>query len=203
VGAVQLPGHGDRIGEPPLTGFAEVMRCLREALKPELDRPFALFGHSLGALLAFELARWLRDRHGREPVHLFVSGHNAPQAPDERENLSALDEPATIDMLRRLGCAPEAILQHQEFMRLALPVIRADFAVYEDYSYQAGQPLQCPLSVFSGIDDPRTNREGLQAWREHSKGPFAVRYFPGDHSFVTTEEEVVARAVADGILSYF
>ena len=89
----------------PLTGFAEVMRCLTEVLKPELDRPFALFGHSLEALLAFELARWLRDRHGREPVHLFVSGHNAPQAPDERENLSALDEPATIDMLRRLGCA--------------------------------------------------------------------------------------------------
>ena len=87
-------------------------------------------------------------------------------------------------------------------MRLAFPVIRADFAVYESYSYQAGQPLHCPLSVFSGFDDPRTSREGLQAWREHSEGPVAVRYFPGDHSFVTAEEEVVARAVADGLFSH-
>jgi medium-chain acyl-[acyl-carrier-protein] hydrolase len=202
LGAIQLPGHGDRIGEPPLGDFAAMVAYLTEALTPELDRPFALFGHSLGALLAFELARWFRDHEGKEPLHMVVSGHNAPHIPDESENLTAMDEQETIAILRQLGCAPEAILQHKELMGLVLPVIRADFAAYESYVYREAAPFACPLSVYSGLDDPRTSRDGLAAWREHTGGVFSVRYFAGGHSFVTENEESVATAVAEMLRDY-
>ena len=196
VCGVQLPGHGNRIRETPLEDFRAVLEGLAEALHAEVKQPYALFGHSLGALLAFELARLFRHDPGIEPSHLFVSGHNAPQMPDDLEDVSVLDDAALIDRVRRLNCTPEEAIQDDELMQLMLPVIRADFAVRQSYVYEDAERLGCPLTALGGLWDPRTDADGLGAWREHTAGPFAVRQFPGDHFFVFSEEELVVRTVA-------
>jgi len=200
VCGVQLPGHGDRIRETPLEDFPAVLESLAEALRAEIKQPYALFGHSLGALLAFELARLFRHDPGIEPSHLFVSGHNAPRVPDDLEDVSSLDDAALIESVRRLNCTPEEALRDDELMQLMLPVIRADFAVRESYVYEDAEPLTCPLTALGGLWDPRTDAEGLEAWREHTVGPFAVRQFPGDHFFAFSEEGLVVQTIAADLL---
>jgi medium-chain acyl-[acyl-carrier-protein] hydrolase len=196
VCAVQLPGHGNRVGEPGIAEFAPLLAQLAKAIEPELDRPFALFGHSLGALLAFELARWSVETLEQAPVQLFVSGHNAPHLPETEDGLTGLDDAAVIERLRALGCTPAAVLENGELMELMLPAIRADFAVCESYAHRAGPPLPCPLSALAGTDDPRTDRAGVEAWRRHTSGPFAVRWFPGDHFFVALQERILVQMIA-------
>ena len=199
VCAVQLPGHGHRIREAALHDFEVLLSQLADAVAPELDRPYAFFGHSLGALLAFELARRLRDRTGAEPRHLFVSGCNAPHLPKESDDLSQGDDEAIIGKLQELNCTPPQVLQNRELMALMLPVLRADFAVYESYVYRASPPLRCPITVLAGSSDPRTSTEDLEAWQQQTTGLFAVQRFPGDHFFIVTEERSVVRAVVQGL----
>jgi medium-chain acyl-[acyl-carrier-protein] hydrolase len=196
VCAVQLPGHGNRVRETPARDFAALFDRLTEALQVELTGPVALFGHSMGALLAFELARWMRDRGMAAPVHLFVSGHNAPQVPDVMDVSSESSDEAIIDELRHLNCMPEMLLQSDELMGLVLPIMRADLAVCQSYVYRADRPLQCPITVMGGLQDPRTDRIGLEAWRCHTDGPRVVRLFPGDHFFLGTDEQSVVHAIA-------
>lgn len=203
VCAIQLPGHGNRIREPAFAEFEPLVENMAASLQTEMQRPFVFFGHSLGALLAFELARRVRDRIGAEPLCLVVSGHNAPHLPEELDDVSNLDDAALIEQLRQLRCTPEQVLQNRELMKLMLPVIRADFAVCQSYVYRETQPLHCPLTVFGGIQDPRTDRAGLEGWRRHTQGPFRLRFFSGDHFFLVAEEQAVAGAVAEQILSVF
>jgi len=200
VCAVQLPGHGHRIREVALHDFEVLLWQLAEAVAPELARPYAFFGHSLGALLAFELARRLRDRTGAEPRHLFVSGCNAPHLPKESDDLSQGDDEAIIGKLQELNCSPPQVLQNRELMALMLPVLRADFAVYQSYVYRPSPLLRCPITVFAGWSDPRTAPDGIEAWRQHTSGRFAVQGFPGDHFFVATEERAVVRTVVQSLL---
>jgi medium-chain acyl-[acyl-carrier-protein] hydrolase len=196
VCAVQLPGHGNRVRETPLRDFAALFDRLTAALQPELTGRVALFGHSMGALMVFELARWMRDRGMAEPVHVFVSGHNAPQLPDVMDVSPESSDEAIIDQLRQLNCMPELLLRSDELMRLVLPVMRADLAICESYVYRADRPLHCPLTVMGGLRDPRTDRTGLEAWGCHTEGPRAVRLFPGDHFFLGTDERLVVHTIA-------
>lgn len=109
--------------------------------------PFAFFGHSLGALLSFELARYLRRQYGLSPAHLFVSGHRAPQLPNDEPPIHALPEPELLVELRRFNGTPEEVLNHEELRQLILPILRADFAIYETYVYEEDDPLDCPISA--------------------------------------------------------
>ena len=195
VCGVQLPGHVGRFNEAPSTHFATLLARLGDGLRPEMEMPVALFGHSLGALLAFELARQMRQRSGAEPLHLFVSGHNAPHVPDDLEDVAGLDDDALVARLRDLGCTPEAVLQDRETMQLMLPILRADFAVYSSYAYRDGQPLGCPITVFHGLADPQTNRAGIEGWRRHTTGPCRVQPFPGDHFFAVAQEAIVVQTI--------
>lgn len=199
VCAAQLPGHGNRIREPALDDFPLLLDRLARALEPELDRPFAMFGHSMGALLAFEVARTLRERTGAEPLHLFVSGHNGPRAAEESDDLDELEEldDATLtDKLRELNCTPRQVLENTELMGLMLPVIRADFAVCQTYAHRDGPRLACPMTVLGGLADPRTDREGLEAWRCETEGPVTVRHLPGDHFFIATQGPLIVQTIA-------
>jgi medium-chain acyl-[acyl-carrier-protein] hydrolase len=193
--AVELPGHGTRIREPLLEDFDAVFGQMVEALQPEFDRPLCLFGHSLGAILAFEVARRLRSG-SVEVVHLFVSGHNAPQNARDVEDVSQLDDAALTDRLIKLNCSPPAVLHNSELMRLVLPVIRADFAIYSSYAYRDNGPLSCPITTFGGIQDPHTELTGLQAWHHQTTGPFSLRQFMGDHFFVYHAEREILHLLA-------
>src|ERR1700674_5350722 len=145
---IQLPGRGTRLMERPFTQLTPLVEVLARALAPLLDMPFAFFGHSLGALVSFELALRIRREYGRHPVRLLVSAARAPQFPHRRSPIHALPEKEFLAELRRLNGTPGELLDHQELMEIMLPLLRADFAVYETYSYSNETPLNCPISAF-------------------------------------------------------
>ncbi len=119
-------------------------------------------------------------------MHLFVSGHQAPQLPDRNPPLHALPHDEFVAKLRELNGTPEEVLQHEELLQLLAPILRADFAVCETYAYQAEPPLPLPLSAYSGLGDDYVNRDELDAWREQTTGRFSIRMFPGDHFYLNT-----------------
>lgn len=184
VYAAQLPGHGSRLAEPPFKDLAELVEAAAEALGPHLDKPFAFFGHSMGAMISFELARLLRGGRGVEPLHLFVSGRRAPQLPSTSPPTHDLPEPEFVEELRRLDGTPREVLEHPELMELMIPILRADFSVCQTYRYEDGPPLGCPITAFGGTEDEDANREHLQPWARQTTSDFTLRMFPGGHFFI-------------------
>ena len=193
---VHLPGRGIRLAEPPFTQMPPLVETVAAALLPYTDRPFAFFGHSMGALISFELARLLRGRHGVEPAHVFVSGCSAPQIPDAIPRLSNLPEPEFLQELRRLNGTPKELFEHTELLRLIVPVLRADFSVCESHVYTDARPLDCPISVFGGLQDAATRRDQLEAWHCHTSARFSLQMFPGDHFFLHTSRPLLLRALS-------
>jgi medium-chain acyl-[acyl-carrier-protein] hydrolase len=185
---VRLPGREGRIREPALTRVNAVAEAAASALLPHLDAPFALFGHSMGAFIAFELARLLRRRNGPRPVRLFVSGCRAPHIPRKRATTYDRPEPEFLDELRRLNGTPPEVLRDPELMRVMLPLLRADFEASETYTYAADSPLDCPVTAFGGQDDPEAGRGDVRAWCEHTSAAFTLKLFPGDHFFINAAQ---------------
>ena len=181
---IYLPGRESRFNEPAFTRVSPLVRVLAHVLRSYLDVPYALFGHSMGALISFELARYLRQARMPEPTHLFVSAHRAPQLPDMQPSLSNLPDSAFLEQLAQYGGTPHEILQQTEFLQMMLPTIRADFTLCRDYSYDDEPPFAYPVTAFGGIDDRTVSEQELQAWREQTQSNFALHMFPGDHFFL-------------------
>lgn len=188
---VQLPGRATRLMEAPFTSLSPLVKALAEALVPLLDKPFAFFGHSLGALVGVELARQLRRQSGIQPVHLFASAARAPQIPPRHRPIHALPDKEFLVELRRLNGTPGNVLEDAELMQIMLPVLRADFAVYESYVYSPEPPLDCFISAFGGLQDARITRDDLEAWRDQTSASFSLKMFPGDHFFVNTAQPLL------------
>jgi medium-chain acyl-[acyl-carrier-protein] hydrolase len=186
VCAIQLPGHGNRLREPLIDRLPPLLSALMEQLAPYLDKPFAFFGHSMGALISFELARLLRREHQRGPEHLFVSGHRAPQKKREEKRTFELPQAEFIEELRRLNGTPREVFEHPELIDLMTPVLRADFAISQTYEYVDESPLDCAITAFGGLRDVDVTREHLEAWGTQTTGDFTVRMFPGDHFFLNS-----------------
>ncbi|OUC11712.1 MAG: putative thioesterase [Alkalinema sp. CACIAM 70d] len=181
---IELPGRGLRLQEPAFDQLQPLVQAIGEALLPTLDRPFILFGHSMGGLICFEFARWLRRQGARSPIHLLISGRRAPQIAATMPLRYNLPEPEFLAALHRLNGTPQAILEHPELMKLLLPTLRADFSVVETSVYTPEPPLDCPITVFGGWDDPETSLVGLQAWRVQTQQSFRLELLPGDHFFL-------------------
>lgn len=196
VCSVELPGRASRLNEPPFTRLLPLVQALADALSPHLYKPFAFFGHSLGALVSFELARQLRAQGAPAPVHLFVSGVGAPHIRNPDSAVHGLPEPQLKDKLRRLNGTPTAVLEHAELMQIMLPILRADFAIYETYAYADEPPLGCPISVFGGVQDRAVSRERLEAWRDQTSTSFSLRMLPGDHFFIHTAQSLLLRMLS-------
>ena len=186
VACVQLPGRDARRHEAPATDFAALVGGLADALRWSLDVPLAFFGHSMGALVGFELARELRRRRLPMPVHVCVSAHRAPHLsplnPGERPLHGLPDDAFLSELQRRYGPTPE-LVESREFADLCLPLLRADLALCETYAYRPEAPLACTISAFGGSADRRVRRPQLVAWRDHTASAFDLRMFPGDHFF--------------------
>lgn len=199
--AIQLPGRENRFREPPLTRLSEVVTALAEAMQPYLDLPFAFFGHSLGGLVSFELAQYLRQHHGRTPAHFFVSARRAPHVPEPFPPIHQLQNDEFIaHMQKRYGGIPQAILHAPDLLLAMLPMLRADFALFEDYEFSHAAPLPCPLTAFGGAHDQVVSREDLAAWREHTLGEFSLRMLEGDHFYLRSAQAQIVREVSQQLL---
>lgn len=185
---VQLPGRGSRLKESPCTDLSTSISLIAEGLTPYLTRPFVFFGHSLGAMISFELIRKWQLEQGVRPIHLFVSGRRAPHISELQTITYNLPEHEFIEELRRLNGTPSEVLEHPELMRLMMPILRADFQICETYDYLPGAPLNCPITAFGGLQDETVPREYLGAWRDHTSGDFNLWMLSGDHFFVHTAE---------------
>ncbi|HTF67339.1 MAG TPA: alpha/beta fold hydrolase [Edaphobacter sp.] len=181
---VHLPGRGKRFGERLFTRLNFLVDVIAQEIRDKLQTPFALYGHSMGALISFELCRELRRRYKIEPAHLFVSGKRAPHIMLSKPVSFNLPRNEFIDELRRLNGTSSNLLDHDEAMDLLLPVLRADFEMVETYEYHFEEPLSCPIAVYGGVQDERVPIEGLYAWKEHTSGDCKVRMFPGGHFFI-------------------
>ncbi|HEU5226382.1 MAG TPA: alpha/beta fold hydrolase [Ktedonobacteraceae bacterium] len=197
VCAIQLPGREARISEAPLSQMEEVVQTLAQVLAPYLDLPFILFGHSMGALVSFELARQLRREGLPMPMHLFVSAFRAPQMPYRLPRLHALEHDTFVQSLHRLDSIPKELLANEEFLQHVIPLLRADFALCEEYNYVAERPLDCSISVFGGLTDDRVTRQELLGWRAQTKAPFVLQMFPGDHFFLHSTQNQLLQVISE------
>ena len=195
----QLPGRGPRLREKPFTGMEMLVEILTEKLRPLLNRPVAFFGHSLGALIAFETALSLR-KYGLSPEHLFVSGSIAPQLPDPAPPIHGLPDDDFLRELNELNGMPQAVLDSKELLEILLPVVRSDFTLLETYKYSTQPPLDCPITAFGGTRDPRTTQSGLEAWHAQTTGSFDLVMLQGDHFFIDTERPILLDAIARRLL---
>jgi medium-chain acyl-[acyl-carrier-protein] hydrolase len=193
---IQLPGRQSRLEETPFTRMEPLVQALALAIQPYLDRPFAFFGHSLGAKICFELARHLRTQGASMPVHLFFSGSIPPQIPNSDSPIHTLPDAEFVETLRRFNGTPEALLQNDELLQFFLPLLRADIALHETYRYVPGEPFDCPVSVFGGLEDDDVSRDDLEAWRVHTRGEFTLRMLPGDHFFLRSARAPLLEAVS-------
>ncbi|MFE0330979.1 thioesterase II family protein [Streptomyces sp. NPDC058960] len=179
--AVQYPGRQDRRGERCVDDMDALADLVAAELLPWTDRPTALFGHSLGAVLAFETARRLQSR-GIEPLRLFVSGRRAP-ADQRQESVHLLGDDALLKAVKLLA-GSELPMPDDELLRLALPAIRGDYKAVETYRYRPGPPLSVPVVALTGDKDPKVNPAEAGRWSRYTTGPFELQVFDGGHFYL-------------------
>lgn len=200
------PGRGSRHPEPPINDLDLLVEALAQAIQPLLKRPAAFFGHSMGALVAFELARYLAQNKLPQPTIVFVSACRAPHLADPQPPIHALPEREFVRALQKLNGIPSELLRQPEAMQWLLPTLRADFEAFERYHYTPRlSPLGIPILAFGGWQDPRVNRADLEGWATHTNSGFRSQYFPGDHFFIETARESMMDRIATEIraaLSY-
>lgn len=196
---VQLPGRNKRAREKPFDQLRPLAHALADALP--FDKPFALFGHSLGALVSFELTLELRRQNRQLPEYLFLSSYPAPQCKKPRleKPLHCLSDAEFVEELQRLSGTPDEILQNASIMQMLLPILRADFALGETYGYVPEEALACPIQVYGGEQDLHVSREALLGWSEHTRSGFNLRIFPGGHFFLLDVGQQILSEVSEAM----
>jgi medium-chain acyl-[acyl-carrier-protein] hydrolase len=200
VCAIQLPGRETRWGERPFTSLDAAIEALVTELAPELKMPAAFFGHSMGAIVAFELTHRLRDRDLPGPKHLVVSGAPAPHARVPREPRYLLDDASLAAALAAMDTETAAALLDPELRDMMLPVVRADFAIVETYQFVPRAPLAMPVSAFGGLADADISPDQVEAWRELTSGPFRRRMFQGGHFYLRAQRPRLLSYLASDLL---
>jgi medium-chain acyl-[acyl-carrier-protein] hydrolase len=203
VWIAQLPGREGRYRELPIENFDELLQRLYEALSDRLEMPVALFGYSMGALLAFELARRLRQDGAPTLMHLFVAARRAPHLEKkEEESLAEYPDDAFLrEVQRRYDAMPAAVLHDPDLREHSLRILRADFRVLGSYRYRIEAPLTCPISAFGGSQDRTVDQTGLHSWREQTGGHFNLRMFPGGHFFLRAQRELLLSTIMEQLSS--
>ncbi|MBA2324364.1 MAG: thioesterase [Pseudonocardiales bacterium] len=200
VVSVQLPGRENRFNEPPIETMEQLVGPLLDGLAGHLVPPFALFGHSMGALIAFELVRRLRAS-GVAPVHVFASGCRAPDLPGRSPDRHTLPDREFLAAIEELGGIPPELLTEREFLDAMLPSLRGDCTLVETYAFRPQAPLSCPVSAFGGLRDKEVPPEDVRAWSRHTTGTFRVHLLPGDHFFVNSARPDLLRLMVSELRS--
>jgi medium-chain acyl-[acyl-carrier-protein] hydrolase len=200
VNAVQLPGHEERLMEPPIECARAAGAALAEVIESDRTGPYALFGYSMGALVAFEAARELRRRGVPAPQHLFAAAMRAPQVPPTNAGLHALPEDEFLaEVGRRYEAVPAEVVAEPDLLALLLPTLRADMAVCDTYTFSEEPRLECPVSVLAGEGDANITPEQLRGWGEVGVGPAEEHWFPGGHFFMRDQLAEVHAVVIAGL----
>jgi surfactin synthase thioesterase subunit len=193
--AVQLPGRGARLREALPNSMPALVEGLSIVMAQETKQPFAFFGHSLGALIAFEVARECQRRGFPVPIHLFASGCDAPQYRGPVRVLHDLEEDALIAALKEYNGTPQEVLANRDLMALMMPTIRADLALAEKYEYHRGRPLDIPITVLAGKQDNQLSPEQTSTWQKETTNTCRVQWFEGDHFFINSERDAVLACI--------
>ncbi|MFI9274299.1 thioesterase II family protein [Kitasatospora sp. NPDC052896] len=193
--ALQYPGRQDRRAEQCIDNIPELADRVYEELQPWTDGPFAFFGHSMGSILAFEVAQRFRRWQGREPLWLFASGYPAPsRLPSGTVHLR--DEAGVVRELREVGGTDPQWLADPDLLAAILPAVRGDYQAIETHSWLPEPPLDCPITMLVGDRDPHTTPEQAAAWREHTTGEFNLQVFGGGHFYLEEHRVAVVDTVA-------
>lgn len=197
---VDLPGHESRYEESLHSRMDSLVTFLSSDLEMDGTSPFAFFGYSMGALVAFELTRLLQEKGGPLPVHLFLAAHPAAHITDHGPPSRNLSDEEFIGKLVKLGGMPSALLASQDYIDFFLPIVRADFELLETWEYSPGKPVDCPITAFGGSEDRTVPLDAIEGWRQHTNATFACKIFPGNHFFIRDHGGPVLAEVAGHLL---
>lgn len=193
--AAQFPGREDRFTEPLINRLEDIISSLCEEFDLYKDKPFFVFGHSLGALVGFEFINAIKMRYSMSPSYLIVSAARAPHLTDKRAPLSQLNDHLLLEKLKEYNGLNQDILFNTDLLSLFLPIIKSDFQLLENYHYHNSEPLFCDLLAFSGDDDQTVNQEDISAWSTYTKGNFQHLSFAGKHFFLKDHEKIILQTL--------
>ncbi len=198
--AVQLPNREGRLHESGSTRLNPIITALAAEIQPRLDRPYVLFGHSMGALICYELARMLRDRGAPGPLALILSGRQAPGVHHSEPPLHHLSDGEFVAAMQaRFDAIPQVVLAQPELLRLLLPTLRRDIEAIETYQFQPGPPLVIPFFLYGGRADRQVTPASLEGWRDLTTGSTSLRLFPGGHFYLQEDRAPVIAALAEDL----
>lgn len=199
--SIQLPGREERLREPPYRRLEPLVQALADAIAPYLDRPFAFYGHSMGALVSFEVARQLRKKYDRQPVMLHLAAFRAPQL--QNPNIKIYHLPTEVfKVVLRADGIPETILQNDELMQLMLPTLRADYEVCDTYEYREASPLSCPFFLYCGQEDVRIREVDMLGWPVHTLEQSRMTMVSGSHLFLHTAQDLLVTKISRSLEMY-
>jgi myxalamid-type polyketide synthase MxaE and MxaD len=197
---IQMPGREERLSEKLIKDMPQLVDTLAKEITAFSKKPFAFFGHSMGAIVAYETARRLDSMRVSKPIHLFVSARAAPHLQENTDLLRFLDEQTFVDRLQEnYGAVPEAIRKSPELRKIFLPILRADVELLEKYEEVSAEPLDCPITAMGGISDPAISRANLEGWQARTSAKFTHHEFPGKHFYIDDEREAVMAAITNDL----
>jgi len=193
--AIQLPGRESRFTEPLNNNLRDITAKLSDGFAIYKDKPFFVFGHSLGALISFEFIKSIHQLYSLSPRHMIVSATKAPHLPFRMKHLSQLDDKALKEELKNYNGIDERILNNDELLDLFLPIIKNDFSIYEHYNFLESMSIPCDILAISGDQDQTVSPKEILAWAQYTEGKFEHISFPGKHFFIKDHQKKILEMI--------